>query len=293
MAVAAPVTPSAGGPDAAAGAAEYGPTWYGDAAACAGDSCASSSQTHSMISVARNAQKTQNIGVRPVVIVSPIWLACAGVRPNCSGDVAPLICTMAEIACPTIGTIAPAARAAPSRQARHIAAASTTATMATMTSTLPRITGPGFANALPAVITCEAPVAVRRVNLSHDGANAIAAPTAASTNVTSGTTSWLDIRPRRPASPRPETTPFPPGPAVTDRWVRNASPTPAVQASQPRTLSTSPAPIRWAPPAIGVPTSATKKPNVTALTPAAKSAPARSRVPPRAIRTALRLQAAR
>ena len=83
--------------------------------------------------------------------VSPIWEACAGVNPNWVGEVGSPTWTRAEMACATIGMMAPASRTAPYRTGRHRAAAMTTATSATITTTLPAITGPGLAKALPKV----------------------------------------------------------------------------------------------------------------------------------------------
>ncbi len=206
--------------------------------------------------------------------------------PNCCGDVGSLIWMMAEIAWATMGTAAPSARAADSRSGRHSAATTTTATSAIITRTSPVITAPGLVNAFPAVMVCEAPAAVRKVKLSHEGAKAMAAPSAARISVTSATMSWPDCEANRPASPRA---------AASSR--RTASPpaaasaTPAVQPTQPRMPSTRPAPR--APSTAGVPRSATNKPSVTALRPSPSSAPARRRMPPSRISTALSAHTAR
>src|ERR1019366_1587654 len=89
--------------------------------------------------------------------------------------------------------LAPASKATPWRAGRHRAATTTKATTATITATFPAITGAGFAKALPAVRDCVAAADVRRVKLSHDGANATAAPiaaSAASINVGMASLSW-------------------------------------------------------------------------------------------------------
>ena len=156
-----------------------------------------------------------------------------------------------------------------------------------MTSTSPMITGAGLANALPSVMSArprrgleQEPVPGRRERdgradggeHERDDRHDLVARRAAET---AGQTA-------------PGTTPFPP-----DRARRQARPERqphACRAGQPAedARATRPAPIRWAPPAIGVPASAKNRPNVTALTPRPTSAPARSRVPPSAMRTALR-----
>ena len=56
--------------------------------------------------------------------------------------------------------------------------------------------------------------------------------------------------------------------------------------------STRPAPT-VPPPAIAVPVSAKKKPNVTMLVPSPSSAPTRARLPPRRMSSALTVQTAR
>ena len=70
-----------------------------------------------------------------------------------------------------MGMMAPARSAAPTRVGRHRAATTTTATSAIMTTRSPAITAPGLENAFPAVSECVAPADVRRVKLSHEGAN--------------------------------------------------------------------------------------------------------------------------
>ena len=57
----------------------------------------------------------------------------------------------------------------------------TTAASATITITFPAITGPGLANALPAVMRLRCPAAVRSVKLSQAGAKAAAVPSPART----------------------------------------------------------------------------------------------------------------
>ena len=66
-----------------------------------------------------------------------------------------------------------------------------------------------------------------------------------------------------------------------------------MQASQPASPSTSPAPSRCVPPEITVPRSAKKSPNVTMLMPSARRAPIRWRMPPDTMSTALAAQTAR
>jgi hypothetical protein len=62
-----------------------------------------------------------------------------------------------------MGISAPASSAAPSRAGRHSAAAAATATNATITTTLPKITGAGFEKILPAVTVWISCVGVRSV----------------------------------------------------------------------------------------------------------------------------------
>jgi hypothetical protein len=114
-------------------------------------------------SATRKTQYTQNTPVRPELTVIPAGAAWAGGIPNSAGEAPSAACTSAEIACATIGTMAPAASAAPYLTGRHSAATTTTATSATMTATSPAITGAGLAKAFPAVTDCDAPAAVRRV----------------------------------------------------------------------------------------------------------------------------------
>src|SRR5204863_9467074 len=91
-----------------------------------------------------------------------------------------------EMAWAAIGTAAPASSTAPYRAGRHSAAAITAAANTIITTTSPAITRPGLENALPAVTVCTCPAAVRSVKLSHDGANAAAAPRPASMTSTTG-----------------------------------------------------------------------------------------------------------
>ena len=85
-----------------------------------------------------------------------------------------------------IGIVAPASSTAPCRAGRQSAAAMTTAANAIITTTSPVITRAGLEKALPAVSVCTCPAAVRSVKLSHDGANAAAAPRPASMTSTTG-----------------------------------------------------------------------------------------------------------
>src|SRR5260370_40427077 len=103
-----------------------------------------------------------------------------------------------------MGTMAPASSAAPWRAGRHRAAARTTATSATITATSPAITGAGFANALPAVRDRVTPAAVRSTQLSHEGANATAAPSAARISTTTGPVSLVLGRRAPPAGRGPK-----------------------------------------------------------------------------------------
>ena len=118
-------------------------------------------QAHDAIIATTNAQKIQNTGVRPLLIVSPAADACAGEIPNSVGEVVSPTVMSAEIAWATIGMIAPASSAAPYRIGLHSAAMTTTATSTTITTTSPTITGAGFANALPRVMDSDVPDAVR------------------------------------------------------------------------------------------------------------------------------------
>src|SRR5689334_25271902 len=86
----------------------------------------------------------------------------------------------------------------PCRAGRHSAAAMTVAANAILTTTSPVITRAGLEKALPAVSVCTCPAAVRSVKLSHDGANAAAAPRPASMTSTMGPTA--DPRGRASAS---------------------------------------------------------------------------------------------
>ena len=166
----------------------------------------------------------------PELIVSPACVACAGEIPNWVGEVPSPTWTSAEIPSATIGIAAPASSTAPRRTGRHHAAAATTTTSSTITATFPKITAPGFAKALPAVRDWTWPLAVCSVKLSHEGANVIAAPSAAAVASTSLAT-------------RSRSVPF--GlPSRSDRRNRNAVAAPAVHRSQPMSASTRPAPRR-------------------------------------------------
>jgi hypothetical protein len=136
--------------------------------------------THIAIKATTNAQKIQNAGVTPEVIVSPARAASADEIPNCDGATCSPSCTTAEMACAAMAMMAPARNAAPATVGRHKAATTTTATSAIMAARSPAITAPGLENAFPAVSEFVTPADVRRVKLSHDGANEAAAPSAAS-----------------------------------------------------------------------------------------------------------------
>ena len=148
------------------------------------------------------------------------------------------------MACAAIGTVAPARSTAPCRAGRQSAAAMTTAANATITTTSPVITRPALWKALPAVTVCTCPAAERSVKLSHDGANAAAAPRPASTTSTTGPTADPRGRASAPVGRRVRR-------GTRPEAARNATTVPAAQATQPIRESTRPAPARVSPPQDG------------------------------------------
>ena len=164
----------------------------------------------------------------------------------------------------------------------------TAAANAIITTTSPVITRAGLEKALPAVSVCTCPAAVRSVKLSHDGANAAAAPRPASMTSTTGPSAVPRGRASAPGGTAGAARDPDPRPT------RHATTVPAAQATQPMRESTRPGP----PPAVplaemAVPASARNRPNVTALSPRLSSAPSRRRAPPSRMSTALAVQTAR
>ena len=115
----------------------------------AGWPCGTSIPTHIAIKATTNAQKIQNAGVTPEVIVSPARAASADEIPNCDGATCSPSCTTAEIAYAAMAMMAPARSAAPAMIGRHRAATTTTATRAIIAARSPAITAPGLENVFP------------------------------------------------------------------------------------------------------------------------------------------------